>query len=75
VWLADLVDKNYRTVQQWRAEPRCGEDFCDWCGDCLRCYGNDPCPRGGEHAWVIYADQAAEWHELHPEAIPREEST
>lgn len=21
----------------------CGEDFCQACGDCLDCYGGDPC--------------------------------
>ena len=27
----------------------CGEDFCDECGDCLACYGSDPCFDGGSH--------------------------
>jgi len=27
-------------------EPICGRDFCSNCGDCLHCYGSDPC--GGE---------------------------
>ena len=35
----------------------CGEDFCDYCGDCLVCYGEDPCyaadPEGNErHMYV-----------------------
>ncbi|MEE8551539.1 MAG: hypothetical protein V3T08_09840 [Gemmatimonadota bacterium] len=34
---------------------QCGECFCDSCGDCLHCYGEDPCYRGNgaeysEHA-------------------------
>lgn len=35
----------------------CGEDFCELCGDCLRCFGEDPCLENtggdgnGEHAW------------------------
>ena len=41
-----------------RGEPECGKDFCDQCGDCLHCYGGDPCcPAGenlGDHFWVIY---------------------
>ena len=39
------------------AEPECGEDFCDRCGDCLHCYGGDPCygiDAEGEHYWVVY---------------------
>jgi hypothetical protein len=40
------------------AEPVCGEDFCDRCGDCLHCYGCDPCYGSGEekdeHFWVVY---------------------
>ena len=24
-------------------EIRCGEVFCDLCGDCIACYGDDPC--------------------------------
>lgn len=26
-------------------EPLCGVDFCEMCGDCLHCYGGDPCHR------------------------------
>jgi hypothetical protein len=38
--------------------PVCGEDFCDKCGDCLACYGSDPCPEGkvDQHLWIEYAD-------------------
>lgn len=35
------------------AAPKCGEDFCDSCGDCLHCYGDDWCP-DGSHRWVVY---------------------
>lgn len=38
-------------------EPICGEHFCDECGDCLHCYGGDPCYPGhdaGSHRWVVY---------------------
>lgn len=44
-------------------EPQCGEDFCDRCGDCLHCYGGDPCYYGGDvyedphklgaHQWIV----------------------
>ena len=38
------------------AEPECGKDFCDTCGDCLACYGEDECPNGNiEHYWIEYA--------------------
>jgi hypothetical protein len=36
--------------------PRCGEDFCDRCGDCLACYGSENCWAGGvdngSHVWI-----------------------
>lgn len=40
------------------AEPACGEDFCDNCGDCLACNKGDSCPgsRDGEHRWVSYEE-------------------
>lgn len=41
--------------------PDCRKDFCDSCGDCLACYGHEPCYVGGDgvggHDWVIYADE------------------
>lgn len=40
-----------------RSEPVCGEDFCDLCGDCLACYGDQPYPDGGAHRWLYYEDQ------------------
>lgn len=44
--------------------PVCGENFCDSCGDCLHCYGGDPCyPHGepdGPHRWIIYLRDAKE---------------
>jgi hypothetical protein len=35
-------------------KPQCGEDFCEACGDCISCYGGDPCHRNddGEHQWI-----------------------
>ena len=44
-----------RTVE---AEPECGEDFCDKCGDCLHCYEGDPCcyREDGQHLWIQYGE-------------------
>lgn len=42
----------------------CGVDFCDHCGDCLPCYGEDPCYRGS-HLWVIYEDDLEEFLKTH----------
>lgn len=33
--------------------PICG-DYCDTCGDCLKCYGEDDCLDGKKHSWVVY---------------------
>jgi len=39
------------------AEPICGEAFCDACGDCLACYGDEECSRSeGKHRWIEYED-------------------
>ena len=44
-----------RTVER---KPVCEVDFCDTCGDCLSCYGEDPCTgnKNGEHMWVQYGE-------------------
>ena len=39
-----------------QAEPKCNVDFCDSCGDCLYCYGEDFCPGGAGHSWVVYEE-------------------
>ena len=43
-------------------EPVHGEDFCDSCGDCLSCYGDDRCTgtKDGTHFWVKYHE---DWNE------------
>ena len=38
------------------AVPVCGEDFCDECGDCLACYGSDPCYYDKKHRWIVYGE-------------------
>jgi hypothetical protein len=42
-------------LEEEDANPVCGVDFCDNCGDCLACYGNEPCVYG-EHHWVKYEE-------------------
>ena len=53
-------NKTLKFIRTEEAEPECGEDFCDSCGDCLVCYGDDPCygsdPPKPEHYWVEYLD-------------------
>lgn len=57
--------KSWKTkfIKSVDAEPECGKDFCDSCGDCLHCYGGDECLENanGKHFWVEYieSDEAA----------------
>lgn len=49
----------YDEIDVVDAEPECGEHFCDRCGDCLSCYGFDPCwatNDAQEHLWIEYKD-------------------
>jgi hypothetical protein len=63
-----LAADRAETVVQ--AVPRCGKDFCDQCGDCLCCYGDDPCGmHEGDHTWVVYSDRLAEFYADHPEIV------
>lgn len=50
-------ETSLRLLWEDEADPQCG-DFCDKCGDCLRCYGEDPCAASpdGEHRWVVYEE-------------------
>jgi hypothetical protein len=48
-----------KLLRTFKAVPECGEDFCDACGDCLLCYGGDPCP-SGTHWWVAYDGEDAD---------------
>lgn len=47
-------------------------DYCDNCGDCLNCSGEDECFRDtdGEHAWVAVTEDLQEWLSRHPDATP-----
>lgn len=44
-----------RDLRHEEPEPVCGKDFCEQCGDCLACYGSDPCvhTEDGRHVWVV----------------------
>jgi len=35
----------------------CGGVWCEICGDCLACYGGDPCADDGEHCWPRKEDK------------------
>lgn len=62
-------DRNEIRVE---ADPRCGEDFCDRCGDCLHCYVEDACGGdGGDHIWVVYAGQTVAFYAHRPELAAR----
>lgn len=53
----EIYDPRDESVRTRAAVPRCGDDFCDRCGDCLDCYGSDECTdnkSNGYHAWVLY---------------------
>lgn len=41
-------------IRSEQGVPVCGEDFCDSCGDCLDCYGDDVsyC----SHSWIEYIE-------------------
>lgn len=55
-----VFDRNGTTLsRKEQADPVCGEDLCDSCGDCLHCYGyEDSCRGGSSHYWVVYEDPA-----------------
>ena len=52
------TEDGMKLIRTEARDPECGEDFCDQCGDCLACYGSDPCiPNDdGPHFWVQYGD-------------------
>ncbi len=65
-----MLAEDYSTACSMSAEPHCGEDFCDDCGDCLACHWEDGCRGRGdvEHAWAVYAYDVGAWMKQHPEA-------
>ena len=66
-WTARVYGKDNKFIEHRDVEVECGEHFCDSCGDCLHCYGSDPCygnldddGEPGLHFFVIYSDEYAE---------------
>lgn len=57
-----LDKKTYEIIDVIEAEPECGIDFCDSCGDCLHCFGEDECfeNTSGIHRWVKYIKRVVE---------------
>jgi len=50
-----IADSKGSIIGSEEAEPICGEDFCETCGECLWCYVGEPCyPDKGNHMWVRY---------------------
>lgn len=49
---------DYEGINPLRSEkliPKCSEDFCDSCGECLACCEKDECIVSGKgHFWVRY---------------------
>ena len=59
IW--DYEGKKLLRVEE--AEPECGKNFCDTCGDCLACYESDPCI-DGNHRWIVYVDPTCDEKEI-----------
>jgi len=38
-------------TEKTNKELRCGDVYCDKCGDCIYCYGDDPCYDEGDHVY------------------------
>jgi len=54
--IKQIFDKKNHFIREENAIPVCNVDFCDTCGDCLACYGEDECmeSESGKHFWVEY---------------------
>lgn len=54
-----IYDKSgLKFIRSEESLPVCSEDFCDCCGDCLRCYWENECLANGTgaHSWVQYGE-------------------
>lgn len=38
----------------------CGEDFCEYCGDCMACYGGDDCLFSPDGKHYYFRDEKEE---------------
>lgn len=56
MWDKETFNYLGQLLKTEKAVPVCGEHFCDNCGDCLVCYGDDECFHGPYHRWVEYVD-------------------
>lgn len=51
-WEPDPSNVIYR--EEVEVVPVCGEDYCERCGDCLACYGEDACFVADDHEhWLV----------------------
>jgi hypothetical protein len=50
-------EKGLTLIRKEEAEPKCGEDFCDTCGDCLYCFSEDSCINKSTHQWIQYGEK------------------
>lgn len=56
--LKHIFDNNHKLIKIEEIIPKCGEDFCDTCGDCLHCYWELDCiSKDKLHFWVEYEDK------------------
>lgn len=68
----EIKNHEYSDYDKWPLV--CGVDFCDECGDCIECYGDDPCfPDACGHLLVRYvggthdhAEMVRKHNEEHP---------
>lgn len=66
---------NYARLALLDIQPVCGEDFCDWCGDCLHCHGDGPCynPFSYTHNWAVYLTTISDFLDKHRDQLIRVE--
>ena len=63
-WTASVYGDGGGMLGTVELDVECGQAFCDSCGDCLYCYGGDPCGNDDEpggHSFVIYEFLLPAW--------------
>lgn len=63
--LVTVCDPKGTTLGTEDVDPECGDIFCDTCGDCAHCYGDEGCYDGssdepGVHWFIRYLKDDAE---------------